>query len=76
MPKLTHRQVSRHIESIQTAKHIKQLQDHAFDVTEMSESRIRVSLAMLKKTMGDQQAIEVDMQGDMSLNVNILGHAE
>ena len=63
---LTKRQRSGHIDSIQTSKILRVLQDHVVNGTEMEPSRITAGLGLLKKTIPDLK--QVDLQGNLEVN--------
>ena len=58
MPKLNHRQVSSHIDSIQTSKLINKLQNHALDDAEMSTSQIKAAQILIDRTIPVLKGIE------------------
>lgn len=66
---LTKRQTTKHIDSIQTSKLIKRVQDHVLEGEEMSQSQMAGAKLLLSKTMPDMKAIENSFDGD---NVKIV----
>jgi hypothetical protein len=68
---LTKRQRTGHIDSIQTSKLINKLEHHALEGTEMSQSQVHAAMGLLKKTLPDLKATELDVgQGELTVNLN------
>ncbi len=61
---LTKRQTTRHIDSIQTAKIIKKVQNHVLEGEEMSQSQMIGARLLLSKTMPDMKATDITTDGD------------
>jgi hypothetical protein len=68
---LTRRQAQRHTESIQTSKHLKRLENHAFGELEMSKSEIDASKFLISRTIGAAQALDITTDGQ-ALSVNMV----
>ncbi len=61
---LTKRQTTRHIDSIQTAKIIKKVQNHVLEGEEMTQSQMIGARLLLSKTMPDMKATDITTDGD------------
>lgn len=63
--KLTHDQKTR--EKIRTTQLIKRLTDHALGEVEMTTSQVTAASVLIRKTLPDLQATELDISGEMEI---------